>query len=359
MKLLSLLFTNLILALFVGVAISSCAEVAGFALNPIYPSIGIFASGLAMPNIPGLAMAVQTEDWAKDIQEQLFSGMNEFLRFSVNHDQFINNRTVHVPQAGSIPGATKNRTIIPASVLQRDDTTLDYDLDEYTTDPIVIQDIEEVETSYAKRMSVMGHHINVLMDRIAAEGLFDWGSDLAANQVRTTGTLVDDNLPPSATGDRRRLTVVDFKNIAKTMDDQNVPDDGKRWILLPPAMYYEIFTINDLIKSDIAGKLTLPEGVANTILGFKVIKRTGGVIYDNSGTPLRKAIGSASVGDDNFSGIAWHGDFVATAQSGVKVFDNQAEATLYGDVISSLIRAKTTKLRTDQAGIVTLVQASS
>ena len=298
-------------------------------------------------------MAVQTEVWVRDIEEVLFAENNQFLRASVNHDAFVVNKTVHVPQAGSLPGAVKNRTVFPAPILDRADTTLDYDLDSFSVDPVRIGRIDEVQISYQKRQSVMKQHLNILTDIIALEGIFNWASDTGANQVRTTGSTVDDNLPPQATGVRKRLTVVDIKNLAKKMDEQNVPDKG-RWLLLPAAMYYEIFTINDLIKSDIAGILTLPTGVANKILGFNVMKRSETVIYDNA--PVRKAVGAAPANDDNFGGIAWHVDFVATALGAISVFANEKDAPNYGTVISADVLSKTTKLRTDEAGIVTLIQ---
>ena len=299
-------------------------------------------------------MAVQTEVWVRDIKEVLFALNNAFLRASVNHDAFVVNKTVHVPQAGSLPGAVKNRTVFPAPILDRADTTLDYDLDSFSVNPVRIGRIDEVQVSYQKRQSVMKQHLNILTDIIALEGIFNWASDTGANQVRTTGSTATDNLPPSATGSRKKLTVVDIKNLAKTMDEQNVPDQG-RWLLLPAAMYYEIFTINDLIKSDIAGLLTLPTGVANKILGFNVIKRSETVIYDNA--PVRKAVGAAPANDDNFGGIAWHVDFVATALGAIEVFANEKDAPNYGTVISADVLSKTTKLRTDEAGIVTLIQA--
>lgn len=302
-------------------------------------------------------MAIQKQIWIKDIEEILFSQNNEFLRKSVSHDAFVSFKTVHIPQAGSLPGAVKNRTIFPAPIVGRADTTLEYTLDSFSVNPVRIGRIEEVQISYQKRQSVMKQHLNILTDIIALDGIFNWASDTAANQVRTTGSTATDNRPPGASGSRKKLTVNDIKNLAKTMDKQEVPDKG-RWLLLPADMYYEIFTINDLIKADIAGALTLPTGVANKILGFNVIKRSKTVIYDNAGTPQRKAIGAAGSSTDNFGGIAWHQDFVATALGAIEVFENEKDAVQYATVISADVLTKTTKLRTDQAGIVTLIQAA-
>ena len=112
-------------------------------------------------------MGVLTEVWERDIQEVLFAKNNEFLRASVNHDAFVVNKTVHVPQAGSLPGVTKNRTVFPAPVISRDDTTLDYDLDIFSVDPVRIGRIEEVQISYAKLQSVWAQHRKMLNDLIS------------------------------------------------------------------------------------------------------------------------------------------------------------------------------------------------
>lgn len=302
-------------------------------------------------------MAVQTEVWVRDIKEVLFAKNNEFLRASVSHDAFVVNKTVHVPQAGSLPGATKNRTTFPAPIIDRSDTTLDYDLDSFSVDPVRIGRIDEVQISYQKRQSIMKQHFNILMDIIAKEGIFNWASDTGANQVRTTGSTSTLNLPPSATGSRKKLKLENLATLAQVMDDQDVPDEG-RWLMLPSKMYYEIFTIQDLIRDDIIAEKSLPTASLKKVLNFNIMKRSSNtvVIYDNTGTPQRKAVGAAAANDDNFGAIAWHVDFVATALGNIEVFANEKDAPNYGTVISADVLTKTTKLRSDEAGIVTLIQ---
>lgn len=304
-------------------------------------------------------MAVLTQAWVRTIEDVLFAKNNEFLRASVNHDQFVVNATVHVPQAGSLPGVTKNRTVFPAPVISRDDTTLDYDLDSFSVDPVRIGRIEEIQVSYAKRQSVMSQHMNKLTDLIAKEGIFNWASDLGTHQVRTTGSDSDKNLPVGAIGTRKKVTIDDLAVVAQTMDDQDVSDDG-RWLMLPSKMYYELFTIQDLIRDDIIGETTLPDAVIRKILNFNIIKRSSNTVvkYDDAGTPQRKAVGAAATDDANFGAIAWQVDAVATALGEIVVFSDEASATMMGDVISADVLSKTTKLRSDEAGIVTLIQAA-
>ena len=203
----------------------------------------------------------------------------------------------------------------------------------------------------------MAQHLNILMDIIAREGIFNWASDLGANQVRTTGATSTTNLPKGATGSRKKLIVEDLAVLAQVMDDQDVPDDG-RWLMLPSKMYYELFTINDLIKSDIIGETTLPAAAIKKVLNFNFIKRSSSTVvkYNNDATPQRKAVGAAETSDANFGAIAWHQDFVSTALGAIEVFEDFKSATMYGTVISADVLTKTTKLRSDEAGIVTLIQ---
>lgn len=304
-------------------------------------------------------MAIQKEVWVRDIQDVLFQTNNEFLRESVNHDEFVSDKTVHIPQSGSLAAATKNRSVFPATIEERTDTDLTYDLDDFSTDPVRIGNIDEIQTSYLKRRSVMLHHNNILRDIIAIEGIFNWATNLGANQVRTSGSTSSINLPPSGTGSRKKLVVQDLANIARIFDNQNMPEAG-RFVMLPTSMYYEVFTITDLIKADIIGELTLPEAALKKVLGLNIIKRSDAqtVIYDNAGTPQKKAIGAAGAATDNFGGIAWHRDFVATALGAINVFEETGSPTLYGDVLSSQVLTKSVKLRTNEAGIITLVQST-
>ena len=43
-------------------------------------------------------MSFQKEKWTDQIQEKLFAGL-EFVRDVLNHDDFVDNNTVHIPQA--------------------------------------------------------------------------------------------------------------------------------------------------------------------------------------------------------------------------------------------------------------------
>ncbi len=74
-------------------------------------------------------MALQVQIWIKSIIEGLFAD-NSFASRSIDHSEFVNNKTVHVPNAGSAPGVVKNRNVFPAQVTTREDVDLEYGMDE-------------------------------------------------------------------------------------------------------------------------------------------------------------------------------------------------------------------------------------
>ena len=79
-------------------------------------------------------MAIQKEIWTKYIQENLFKD-NEFLNYAFNADQYVlEGKVVHIPNAGSTANVVKNRTTLPATVIQRADVDITYSIDEFTTD---------------------------------------------------------------------------------------------------------------------------------------------------------------------------------------------------------------------------------
>lgn len=303
-------------------------------------------------------MAIQTEVWVSDIKEVLFDGPNEFLRKATNHDAFVEDSKVHVPQAGTMPSVKKNRTSLPATISERTDTDLEYTLDEYTTDPILLRNIDKIQVSYDRRASYMRHHMNKLKDRMAKEGIFDWASNLASQQVRTTGSDGVVNGPAGSTGNRKKVALTDINNLSQLMDEQNVPDEG-RWLMLPARMYHELFDIAELINRENMGSITVVNGIVAKVLGFNLIKRSTAQVYDNTATPLKNAVNAAVASADNHGAIAWHPDFVSSALGDIKVFDDQDKPEFFGDVMSALVMSKTSKLRTDEVGIAALIQTAS
>ena len=308
-------------------------------------------------------MAIQKEIWIQDIQEQLFAGA-EFITNSTSHDAFVENKTVHLPQAGTIPAITKDRSSFPAAISVRTDTSENYDLGEYSTDPIKLGNVEEIQASYDKRTSIMAQQMASINNRLGLEAAYQWaGAGLlsAGGQIiRTSGTDSALALPPSATGDRKPITIKDIAAAAAKLDIDQVPQEG-RYLLMPAAMYWELMgnetnLLNSLFMGN--GGAALPTGVVNKILGFNIIIRSTTVIYDAETTPVKKAVGAAAAATDNYACIGWQSSCVAKALGEVKVFSVENDPSYYGSIFSAAVMFAAKAIRTDGKGIVTIVQTT-
>lgn len=297
-------------------------------------------------------MALQTEVWIRDIQEQLFAN-NEFLNYAVNHSEYVNNKTVHVPIAGSPPSVEVDRSSLPAAISQRTDTELTYNLAEFTTNPMLITNLEEIQTSYNKRQSVLGHHISAMADLIAQNTLVDWAAP-AANVVVTTGAA-SSVLAPSATGTRKAITLADLRSAAAKLDKQNVPKND-RYAIMDSELYYQLLSDSTVLSSETMGSANLPSGVVRQLFGFNILTRSNTPIYDNTNNV--KAVGAAGAITDNLSVICYQAGFVAKAMGATKVFADEDKPEYYGSVFSALQMHKGSKLRTNGTGTVAIVQVA-
>jgi hypothetical protein len=296
-------------------------------------------------------MAIQKEIWAQDIQDVLFQGL-EFTERALNHNMFISGKTVHVPQAGANPSIVVNRTSFPATIATRTDTTKEYSMKSLTTDPIVVTDVDELQTSYDKRKSVLASHTNVLTERAGLEIIHGWAGTVA-NKVATTGTADALALAPSATGTRNALMMKDIRACAKLMDKQGVPKIG-RMLILPSDMYYQLFDDANASKRDAMNANPLLDGIIDRIFGFDIY--SVGIANRLTSALALRAVTHAGASTDHFAGIACHADHVSRAMGAIKVFAEVEKADYYGGVMSAEVMIGSSALRTSEAGVITLHQ---
>lgn len=307
-------------------------------------------------------MALQQEVWAKDIQDNFYQN-NEFLQKATDHSMWVNFKTVHIPQAGAASTVEQNRAVLPASIGSRTDTDLTYNLNEYTIDPILLTNLEEIQISYNKRSSVLFNIMEALRYTVATQTLYSWAPSGSSRQVRTSGSTSTYNLPHStATGNRKMLTIADLTAAKLILDKDNVPKTG-RVLLIPDYMFdIDLLNISGVNAAYSFGQPVLPNGVVARILGFDIYTRPDVLVYDNTGTPVIKAINgdgslTSAATTDNGAAIAYHPSFVAKAMGEIKMFYRENDPTYYGNILSGLMMHGAAKLRTDQKGVVAIIQA--
>ena len=308
-------------------------------------------------------MALDREQWLSDIQENLFKN-NAIINRAVNHDGFVNYKTVHVPQAGANPTITKNLGSFPATISQRNDSELVYSMDTYYVEPIHIERGQETAfISYDKRMSVLNQNIKTLEEVLTNNALYKWAPAGAGTFVKTTGAAVSTALAPAATSTRLAITLADILAAKGILDAANVPQEG-RVLVMPSSMYNgQLLAIQDVYRMDSYGKSALPDGVVNRIHGFDIMIRSTVVVYDNTATPVIKAVGddgtpTTPATTDNLACLAYHPSFVAKAVGAADVFIDENKPEYYGSIVSALQLFGASKMRTSQTGIVAIVQAN-
>lgn len=308
-------------------------------------------------------MALNQEQWLSDIQENLFKN-NIIVNRAMSHDSFVNYKTVHVPQAGANPTVTKNLGSFPATITQRADSELTYNMDTFYLTPIHIEKGQEIAfLSYDKRMSVLKQHVKTLEQTLTNNALYKWAGTGAARIVRTTGAADALALAPSATGTRKAITLADIAKAKAILDNDNISQEG-RILVMPSDIYNSHFlAISNVQQAYAYGSAVLPNGVVGKIFGFDIVIRSTVTVFDNTATPVIKTIGdngepSAPAATDNLACIAYHPDYVAKAMGATQVMVNEDVAEYYGSIISSFQIFGASKLRTNQEGVVSIVQAA-
>lgn len=307
-------------------------------------------------------MALPKEQWLSDIKENLFKD-NAIINRAVNHDGFVNFKTVHVPQAGSNPTITKNVGSFPATIVQRSDSELTYSMDTYYVQPILIEKGQEIAfLSYEKRMSVLKQNISTLEEVLTNQAIYKWAPSGATTQVRTSGTATGNALAPSATGTRNAITLADILKAKSALDKQNVPASGRILLMDSDTYNAQLLAIQDVYQIQSYGSSALPSGVVNRIHGFDIMIRSTVAVYDNTATPVIKAISDNGAPTtpaitDNLACLAYHPDFVAKALGATEVMIQEEAPAYYGSIISAFQLFGASKMRTSQVGIIAIIQA--
>lgn len=300
---------------------------------------------------------VDVELWIRVIIDKLFPSSSILARAFREDDYVLGGAVVHIPQAGANTGGVKNRAVFPGVAVRRADTDITYPLDVYTTNPVHIPDAEKMQISYDKMASVMVDQIGWLDGAITTDALYAWAAINGTQIARTSGAASALSLAPSATGTRKVFTVADFKRAMVLLNKQDAPKEG-RVALLDSDMYGELLDDPLLTNRDVAREADYKEGRVARLYGFDIMERSANTLFDNTGTPVKKAVGAAAAADDNKSSLFFQRDCVALAMGEKKFYANENDALYYGSVYSALLKGGARQRRSDGAGIVSVVQSA-
>lgn len=300
-------------------------------------------------------MALQKEIWQSAIVDNLFAD-NSFAAKSVDDSAFIDNKTVHIPNAGAPSGVQVNRTTKPAGVKSREDNDLSYNMDELTTDPIYIPNIENIQLSYNKRESVISNDRRQLEAAAHLNLLNRWGVAAEGNIVYTTGKEVAAHSSATATGLRKSITRDDVFALMTKFDAEDIPQT-ERYLLLDAHMYAQLLAdLTNADKQAFYASANAQKGVLGELAGFQIMKRSRVLRIDAS----KKVLGwdKTGVAGELAAGFAWQKESVSRALGNFKMFSEMDSPTYYGDIYSFLIMTGGACRRQDKKGVALLAEAA-
>ena len=299
-------------------------------------------------------MALNKQVWLNTIVENFFPD-NSFATKSIDDSVFVSNKAVHIPNAGAPSGVEINRTQKPASVNQRTDQDLTYDMDELTTNPIYIPNVDTVELSYDKRQSILWNDRMELQKQAHQNLLYRWF--VAGQVIETEGEARAAHTSSTATGNRKKMTKATVLALMTTFNQDDVPASG-RYILLDACMYADL--LDDLTDKELSAFLAsanAQKGIVGELYGFSIMQRSQ-VLRLKSDKSLLKWSENA-VATELAAGIAWQEQCVSRALGDVKMFDSMDNPTYYGDIYSFLMRVGGSYRRYDKKGIYVIAEAAS
>lgn len=263
-------------------------------------------------------MALQKEIWLRTIVEALFAD-NTFMAKSFDADEFVKaGKKVHIPNASAKAKASKGPISRPKTASEMVDTDLEFDIDEFYTDPIYIQNADKYELSYDKRESVVRRMRSALQDEVAVNMIQKW-TPTASDRIRKI-------LGP-------KFSRKDVLKAATKFNQDDIPETG-RFMLLDAVMYEEL--LEDLTEAQVNAFLANADtkrGVLGKLYGFEFMQR------------------SKMVEGEKYA-LAWHRDYVCRAIGDHEMFSQENDPLYFGDVLSFLVRAGGSKM--DNNGIGTL-----
>lgn len=334
--------------------------------------------------------------YTAEINEYLYSD-NSFITKSTNDAAFAASgeiRKLNDSNAG--PVVTKGR-FYPTSLAHGDNaptktvkvrknTSFDWEIEYFHTDPDVVTRELTSEVPYDVRQDLLKAHADVLMQSIANFTAVEWSQGEVGSGVTvdittgsnffvfTSGTATRNSVVPNNTGTAVKvIDKQDMQNVKKALQRQQVVQGGTAgsniYFLPTVEMYDDLLNIQDFINFEKTGRESkLIKGEVGVLYGMTILEPrqrddwNANALYSytalvGNDTTLTKVEDTATPAANMTSaGIAWVENYVLRAQGSAIVFPWMNSPIYMGDVYASEMRYGAKRKRGDNKGVVMLIE---
>lgn len=301
-----------------------------------------------------------TRYFTTEIVPNLFPS-STFMSRAIRDDDKVNNNTVELHNAGSIPGVEVNRTSVPAPITQRTDTPHSYDMEELTGNPRLLTNIETLLEmgGMNKRASILKDFISAIQEKAAKRTLVKWATGVTAVVPTSGASRAAESKNGVQTGNRKSVTINDLAKVKQIFHKQDVNpgnEDVMGVAVIPYSMYTDLLQISQFTDVDKAGagRSSLPSGVLARAFGFDWYVRSESLLL-TSGDAL-KAEGAAEAAGDQNAALFYSPNYVRLAMGAIRADVSEYKPEYFGHIMSALAMFGASAARNDKKGIALLFE---
>lgn len=302
-----------------------------------------------------------TRMFTNEIVPNLFPSTG-FMTRAKRDDAYVNNGSVELQNAGAVPTVQVNRAVLPAPITQRSDSPDNYLMEELTSDPTLLRNIEVLLEMGGgnKRADILKDHILAIREKMAKRALVKWTTGVTT-KVPTSGTArAAESKNGIQTGNRNAVTVADLAAVQQVFHKTDVLPENEDLMgvaVIPYSMKTDIMKIAQFTDAEKAGpgrNVALPSGVLARAFGFDWYVRSEAIVLNTSDTV--KAEGAAEATDDQNAGVFYSPNYVRLAVGATRADVSEYRPEYYGHIMDALAMFGANPARLDKKGIVILFE---
>lgn len=326
----TLVYNSLFMAI-IFFALAATANSQGATFNLINSAMTGGITGAVVSFIPrsaeaGLAFAgVNKEIWISDIMEGFYPN-GDFLSRATDMSAWVEFNTINLAEAGVDPNVLINNTTYPVPTAQRTDTALPLALVTYDSENTIVRNVEEMESAYDKRASVIRQHQNSIRKKTVQHALQNYAPAATATYTPVT---VTSGAADALAGATKALTLKDVTVVQEAFTKLDAPQENRVGVLHPTHLRQLLNEDATLNKQFMEQK----EGQPLRYAGFDFYVNPHTARY-NTSTNAKVAFGAAPAGTDSVaSSLFFVGSEVMRADGSWDMFVREKDPEQRGDII--------------------------